>query len=140
MGAINTGRVIGGGLLAGLIFNVGESLLNAVVLAGPMEESSAAHNLSEPGGGAIALFVLMGFLYGIVLVWLYAAARPRLGPGPKTAACIASVVWLVAYLFPLIGWAVFDMMPWSWALLAVVWGLVETILAAMAGCAVYKEA
>jgi hypothetical protein len=38
----------------------------------------------EVGAGS---FNATGFLIGIFAIWLYAAIRPRHGPGPKTAVC-----------------------------------------------------
>lgn len=32
-------------------------------------------------------FNITGLAYGIFIVWLYAAIRPRYGAGPKTARC-----------------------------------------------------
>ncbi len=93
MGQINVGRVIAGGLLAGLVINISESVLNLFALAQPMADAMKAHNLPEFSGQAIALFIVLGFIMGIVTVWLYAAAQPRLGPGPKTAVLSSLPVW-----------------------------------------------
>ena len=41
MGKINFGRVLLGGLVAGLVINIGEYLLNGVVLAKQMEGTFA---------------------------------------------------------------------------------------------------
>ncbi len=139
MGGINTGRVIAGGLLAGLVFNIGETILNLVVLEGPMEEITKAHNMQEPSGAGIAAFVLMGFLLGILMVWLYAAVRPRLGPGPKTAAIVGAAIWFPASLLPTVGWAVFGLSPIDLAAIVAVWGLAELVLSALAGGWVYQE-
>ena len=38
---------------------------------------------------SVAIFTVYGFLLGIVLVSLYAAMRPLLGPGPKRAVMAA---------------------------------------------------
>ena len=49
MGNINVGRVILGGLLAGLVINIGESVLNLFVVAQGMDQALKARNLSvEP--------------------------------------------------------------------------------------------
>ena len=48
-----------------------------------MAAELTAHNLPPIGGNAIAVFVILGFVLGLVLVWLYAAIRPRFGPGPE---------------------------------------------------------
>lgn len=140
MARINTGRVILGGLLAGLVFNIGETILNAVVLAEEARAVAEAHNLRQPGGADIGVFVLLGFLFGILTIWFYAAVRPRLGPGPKTAAIVGAALWFPAYFIPTVGWAVFGLMPMNLAVLAVVWGLVELVLASVAGAWLYREA
>src|SRR5262245_38070910 len=103
MGRINLGRVVLGGLLAGLVLNIGESLLNAVVLASDMEAVTTARNVPQVGGSAIAGFVLMCFALGIGLVWLYAAIRPRYGAGVKTALIAGIVVWLMAFVWAGLG-------------------------------------
>ena len=37
--------------------------------------------------------------WAFVTVWLYAAIRPRFGPGPKTAICAGLIVWGLSYLY-----------------------------------------
>ncbi len=139
MGAINNGRVLVGGLLAGLVFNIGETLLNAVVVAGPMQEIAEAHNLQDPGGPGIGIFVLMGFALGVLMTWFYAAARPRLGPGPKTAAIIGAALWFPSYLIPIVGWVVLGLAPLGLGVVMSIWGLVEMVLSAVAGGWLYQE-
>ena len=79
MASINTRGVVVGGLVAGLIINVSEYILNEPVLGARMVDALTAHNLPPVGGNAIAVFVILGFVLGLVLVWLYAAIRPRFG-------------------------------------------------------------
>ena len=81
MGSINMGRVVIGGLVAGLLINVSEFLLNGVVLAQDLNDALKALNRPPVDGGMILWFVLLGFGIGFMAVWLYAAVRPRLGPG-----------------------------------------------------------
>ncbi len=140
MSGINTGRVILGGLLAGLVLNIGEFILNMFVLDEErMTELYSAMNLNPPGGSAIAIFVVFGFVIGITTVWVYAAARPRLGPGPKSAAIVAIPIWIVGFLLPNVGYVVQGMFPTNLAILGAVWGLVEMIAAATAGAWLYTE-
>ena len=90
MSGINTSRVILGGLLAGLVINVGEFILNMFVISEErMTELYSAMNLDPPGGAVMAVFIAYGFIIGITTVWVYAAARPRFGPGPKSAVIAA---------------------------------------------------
>jgi hypothetical protein len=139
MSGINIGRVVGGGLVAGLVMNISQSILNVPVLGAEMDAELAALNLPAPGGGAIGIFVLMGFLLGILTVWLYAAVRPRLGPGPRTAVIVGLVIWATAYFYGLMGMGVMGMLSGRVVTIASVWGLVELPLAAVAGAWMYRE-
>ncbi len=84
MAKINWGRVFLGGLLAGLVINIFEYVTNGVVLAADWDAAMRALGRHLPMS-AIAVFVVGGFISGIAAIWLYAAARPRFGAGPKTA-------------------------------------------------------
>jgi len=139
MGKINFGRVLLGGLVAGLILNIGEFLLNDVVLAKQMGDILRRFGLPDPGTHFIVIAVGMTFVLGIVLVWLYALIRSRLGPGPKTAVVAAVIMWFGVYLYSgLINGTLFRI-PLNLLLIALVWGLIEYILAALAGGALYNE-
>ena len=81
MGRINLGRVVIGGLLAGLLINIGEFILNGVLLAEDMSAAMAALNKPPIDNSMIVWFVLLAFGVGFMAVWLYAAIRPRFGPG-----------------------------------------------------------
>ncbi|HAK54759.1 MAG: hypothetical protein QF463_01170 [Vicinamibacterales bacterium] len=140
MSGINIGRVVVGGLVAGLVMNVGEYILNEPLLGAELTAALEARNLPAVGGGAIGVFVTMTFAFGILLVWLYAAVRPRLGPGPKTAVTIGVVVWFLAYFGPTVAMNVMGMLPGRLAMIGAVWGLVEVPLAALAGAWMYHEA
>jgi hypothetical protein len=139
MTGVNVGRVVLGGLLAGLVINIGESILNGGLLATDMNEAMARLNLPPVGGSAIAAFVVLGFVLGIATVWLYAAIRPRYGAGVKTAICAGVAVWFFAYLYPSVGFLVMGMFPTRLVVIGLVWGLVEVPLAAVAGAWLYRE-
>jgi hypothetical protein len=139
MGSINIGRVILGGLVAGLVINISETILNVVVLAQAMEDLLRARNLPALGGSAIGGFVFFAFLLGIVTVWLYAAIRPRFGPGVKTAVIAALFVWYFAYFYSTSATVLMGISPVKVAVVNVVWGLVEIVLASIAGAWLYNE-
>jgi hypothetical protein len=139
MAAINTGRVIVGGLVAGLIINVVEFVMNGIVLAGDMQALYAKMGVVEPGSGAMVGFVLVGFVLGLLLAWLYAAVRPRLGAGPKTAAVAALVLWLGAGLVPIAGWMLMGIYPMRLGIIGLVYSLVEFLIAGQAAGAMYQE-
>src|SRR6202790_5828366 len=99
MSGINLGRVIGGGLLAGLIINISEFILNGVLLVQQMEAAMRSLNRPPVDNQMIVWFVVLGFALGIVTVWLYAAIRSRFGPGVRTAVCAALIIWFLAYVY-----------------------------------------
>jgi hypothetical protein len=105
-----------------------------------MEDALKGRNLPPIGGGAIGAFVVGAFVIGVLLVWLYAAIRPRFGAGPKTAITAGVVLWLLAYVWPSLGTGLMGFIPMKLLLVSTLWGLGEVILAALAGAAVYTEA
>lgn len=139
MTGINLGRVVAGGLAAGLVINASETLLNTVVVADDMEAMLARFNLPPITAGAITYFVLWGFAIGIVLVWLYAAIRPRYGPGPKTAVCAALAIWFPAYFSSGASMVAMGLLSTNLAVIGWVWGLIELILASLVGAWLYRE-
>jgi hypothetical protein len=139
MGKINYGRVVMGGLLAGVIISVGEYLLNEIVLAEQMAAVTTNLGLAVPGGGEIAGFVAITFVLAIALVWIYAAIRPRFGAGVKTAIIAGVVTWLIGSCLPTTGFTIMGVLPTDLAVIGCLWGLVEIVIAAVAGAWVYKE-
>ncbi|MDA2938274.1 hypothetical protein MYX75_08440 [Acidobacteria bacterium AH-259-A15] len=139
MGKINLGRVILGGLLAGLILNVGEFILNEPILGRDWAAAMEALNQPPVGGSAIAWFVVMGFVLGMVLIWLYAAIRPRFGAGPKSAVIAGLAAWFFAYLYSAVGMGAMGLFPNRLLLIGIVWGLFELPIATLAGAWLYKE-
>jgi hypothetical protein len=139
MGGINVSGVIKGGLAAGLIMNISQTILNVPVAGAQMEAELAAHNLPSVGGPAIAVFVVETFVLGLVTVWLYAAMRPRFGPGPMTAIVSGVVVWALSYLYAAIAFGVLGVNSMGIVVLGVVWSLVEMIVASAVGGYLYSE-
>jgi hypothetical protein len=139
MSKINLGRVIMGGIVAGVIIDIFEYVLNAIVLADRWNAIIAAHNLPPFTGNAIAVFNIMGLVGGIAAVWTYAAIRPRFGEGAGTAIIAALLMWVVAYLLPDAGNAVLGLYTASLTAILVSVGLVEIVVATLAGAFIYKE-
>lgn len=140
MGKINLGRVILGGLVAGLILNIGEFILNDVLLRAHLKAFLSTHLFQEPPPSFVVIAVGLTFVLGIVLVLGYVAIRPRFGPGPKTAVIAALFAWFGIYFYTGVINGVLFGIPTNTLLLALGWGLVEYVLAALAGAALYKEA
>jgi hypothetical protein len=140
VGKINLGRVVAGGLLAGLVLNIGEAILNTLVVASQVEAAMMALNLPPVDSRAIIGFVILGFALGIAMVWVYAAIRTRFGPGVPTAVVAGVIVWFLAYLYPNAGMSIARVWPNDLLVIVTVWGLAEAVLAAIAGAWMYSEA
>jgi len=141
MGKINLGRVVMGGLVAGLIINIAE-MTSQIVFADWYAEFYESLNLPEMGGGDMAALVIGGFVIGIIITWTYAAMRPRFGPGPKTAILAGLVIWLVGWAWQMVvdtATGLYTPTLWMW-IMGLLWTFVELELAALAGASLYKEA
>ncbi len=139
MANINVGKVILGGLVAGVVLNVGEAILNLQVLSSAMEEFNKKFNLTPPGGGFIATMTILMFIFGIVTVFVYAAIRPRFGAGPKTAVIAGVLVWFLSFFYASLLNMLLGLFATQPAVLAMGWELVQTVLASVAGAWFYKE-
>jgi hypothetical protein len=110
MTRINTGRVVLGGLAAGLVFNIVDAVINGLILTADFADNATRLGL-DPAAmeapAAIAAWVVVDFLLGLLAVWTYAAMRPRFGPGPKTAILAAfplfSAITLILFGFHVMG-------------------------------------
>lgn len=139
MGGIHVGRWLAGGLAAGALVWVLEGLASTLYLA-DMQAALEAHGLSmEMGAGAIGLSLAASLIAGLVLVFFYAAARPRFGPGPRTAAIVAIAYWLGGYVLSLFGYQMLGLFPSGMLVLWGTVGLVELLLAALLGGWIYRE-
>ena len=140
MGRINLARVLIGGFVAGLIINFGEFILNGVLIADEMNAAMAALNKPAIAPVMIGWFVVFSFGFAFVLVWTYAAIRPRLGPGVQTAVCASALCWGLGYFYPNLFFLVMDLFPRNLIVLSSIWTLVEVTIAGIAGAWAYTEA
>jgi hypothetical protein len=140
MKKINLGRVLLGGLIAGVVLNIGEYLLNEVVLGDDMRADFARLGLSQPGGDFIAKAVIATFVLGVVITYLYAAIRTQFGPGVKTAIYAGLFAWFFVTVYTGVINGSLGLFSMKLLLIGCVWGLVEYSLGAIAGAWLYKEA
>ncbi|HEY7699138.1 MAG TPA: hypothetical protein VIE88_12025 [Vicinamibacteria bacterium] len=144
MGKINMGRVLLGGLVAGLVMNVSETVLHAGVLAADgaklIEEWGRLGLKAEMRPSLLVWLVGITFVLGILAVWTYAAIRPRYGAGPKTALCAGLAVWAMSYLYAgVYVHAGIVVVPPKLTWVPVAWSLVEVPLATLLGAWLYRE-
>lgn len=140
MGSINLGRVILGGFVAGIIIDVFEFFLNGVLLADQWPGVMASINRPAIGMHDVILFNIIGLIEGVVAVWTYAAIRPRFGAGVKTAIYAGGLTWVTAYALATTTPVIMGVFPLRMACVMVAVGLVEIVVATIAGAWLYKEA
>jgi hypothetical protein len=140
--AINGSRVVLGGLVAGLVMNVIGFVVNGLLLGPKM---SAEMDAAVPGlsakmmtGTGIGVEVLSQFAIGTLIVWLYAAMRPRFGPGPHTAIIAAIVPWICG-LFFYSGWLLSGLMSGGSYVIASCVALINLIVGGLVGAWLYRE-
>ena len=97
--AINPEKVVVGGLAAGLVMNVIDFAIDGYLLAdrmkGEMDKLNPALMQGMTSGTTTAGFVGINLLMGIVLVFVYAAIRPRFGAGVGTAVKAGLIMWVI---------------------------------------------
>jgi hypothetical protein len=140
MGTINAGRVLLGGFVAGIIVNVFEFVLNGVLLADQWPHVMASINRPPIGMNDVIAFNIIGFVYGIVAVWTYAAIRPRFGAGVKTAIYAGALTWVTAYVIATTTPVIMGVFSLRMACVLVAVGLIEIVVATIVGAWLYKEA
>lgn len=139
MGKINLGKMFIGGIVAGLVVNVGEFIYNGLLTADAWADAMMAVGLDGYRSGAMVVYVVMAFLMGITMVWLYAAIRPRFGPGPVTAVYAGLAFWVIGGFFPYVGMQMLGLWPGSLLGWGLVWTLFEFPIATLVGAALYDE-
>ncbi len=140
MANINVARVIGGGLVAGVVYNVGEAVLNMAVLARANEDLIKRFGVPPIGGELMVKSGVLMLALGIVTVFLYAAIRPRFGAGPRTALVSGGIVWALAFLNLGLWFDWLGFFPTGPTAVAITWQLAEALLASLAGAWLYREA
>lgn len=140
MSKINLGRVVLGGIVAGIVINIFEGILHGVVLSS--QWATVMTGLGRSGTMSvkqIIAFNVWGLATGILMLWVYAAMRPRLGAGPKTAMLAGLMIWATAYVLGSAAPVFLHLFPLGLMAIGLAVGLVETLVAGLAGAYFYKE-
>jgi hypothetical protein len=140
MGKINVGRVIIGGIVAGLVADVLGYIVDGKLLAPQWADGMKALGLAGFSSNQWIWFNVLGLASGIALIWVYAAIRPRFGAGVKTAVYAGLAVWVVGALLPNLGFMwVGGLYSHQLTVMTTLGGVVEIVVGAIAGAALYKE-
>ncbi len=140
MGKINIGRVVLGGIVAGIVLDLLGYLVDGVLLAPAWNSGMKALGHADLSMNQIVEFNLLGLATGIAMVWVYAAIRPRFGAGVKTAVYAGLAVWVVGILIPNASFmCVTGLFSHHLTAYTTAGALVEAVVAAIAGAALYRE-
>ena len=139
MAKINLGRVIIGGIVAGLVADVLGYLVDGILLAPQWAAGMKALGLANFSSNQWIWFNLLGLVGGIALIWI--VIRPRFGAGVKTAVIVGLAFWVVGSLLPNVSFMwVGGLYAHHLTVLTTLGGLVEIVAGAIAGAALYTEA
>ena len=143
MDRINWVRVIVGGLIAAIILFLTDGFFHERVVNADWQAMYAGLGAKEPTQHSplgLAYFATFELGRGMISIYLYALMRSCCGPGPKTALLAGVVAWLA---FSVTGPAQFIPLGfYSHALWIKVgaFQLVTSMVAAVAGAALYRDA
>ena len=141
MGTINYGRVILGGIAGGIIAGFLDWFLNGVLMGGMWEDAMKSLNRPNAFSGAFLFCLFLAFIIGgILLVWVYAAIRPRFGAGVRTAVYAGLVTWAIAGVLPGLMNAATGLFGPRLMFYSTLAAAVEFLACSIAGAALYKEA
>ena len=139
--AINTGKVISGGLIAGLVFNVFDMLWNFTVLQADGVAMAARLNLNPAVVTDFSYqipWVVIDFVLGLLTIFIYAGFRPRFGPGAKTAVIAGLTLW-AALASIYCGLASMGILSEGMVIKASALAIVNVVVGSIAGAWAYKE-
>ncbi len=135
MAKMSTGRILFGGIVAGIVADAISYAVDGKLLAGDWSDG-----MLQLGRPELSRLQFLGIVTGIVLIWIYAAFLPRFGPGAFTAIYAAIAVWIVAVLIPNLSlmW-IGGLFPHRLTAETTVGGLLELIIGGIAGAILYKD-
>jgi len=139
MARMNTGRLILGGLVAGVVANGLDYVINAFLMKREMDDLIQRLNLNQiVVNDSMLTWIIVDFVWGLLLVFTYAAMRPRFGPGPKTAVVSGATLWIaVCAMFA--GLASMGIYTEQAFIKSAALTFVSTMAASLVGAAIYKE-
>ena len=141
MASINIGKVVTGGLVAGVVANAVDFVTNTYVLAADWQAWAVSHNIDPAvltSGSVAATWMAVDFIFGLLLVWTYAAMRPRFGPGIQTAFFAGLVIYLAPTLI-VFGFTMMGMLTMAMFIKGSCLSIISVFGAAIVGAAIYKE-
>lgn len=140
MGKINWGRVVLCGFVTGVVWGALDAALLPLVGRDFITALPVGFSAPTPGAGMVwrGILFLLPLVLGFSNMWLYAAIRPRFGPGPKTALVAGFALWFFGSCVDA-AWAGLGAVPPAVLVGPVATSLPITLVASLAGAWLYKE-
>jgi hypothetical protein len=137
---MNWKRIALGGLLGGIAMNALDFAVGMLVLGERyMKFQEAGVFLKEPRLPFVPIWIAGIFVLAFLASWFYAAVRPRLGPGPKTALLVGLALGLVGHVMYNVSAAAWGLQGRFMPLVWMVSGIVELVVGTLVAGWVYKE-
>jgi hypothetical protein len=132
-------RWLGSGLAAGALIFVCEGALGRLYLS-DIQALLAEHRMvMVMDATAWIISVCVSLIIGLTIMFFYATARTRFGPGPITAIKVGVALWIGGYAVSLLGYKLIGLFPDKLLTIWGIAGLVEMMLAALVGGWLYRE-
>ncbi len=136
---MNRSRLLVGGLAAGLLLLATGIALGHGILGAEYVRAFASHRAHPVNAITVMENTALRLAYGFLVVFLYAAIRPRFGAGPRTALFAALILWVAAFLPRQMLLAEFGILDGRQLAIGLSWSLAEVVLAALLGASIYRE-
>ena len=134
---INTKKVFIGGIITGMILNIIDAP-NSALIAGPkINQFLLSHSITS-NPLVPAYFFPFHILYGIMIVWTYAAFIPHFGHGRKNAF-YATLLLLLTTRFMAFGFVVMGLLPLTIFLILSITMVIGSIIGGLIGCWYYSR-
>ena len=138
MGKINWRRVVLCGFLTGVVWGVLYAIAFPLVGGHDIPGNVPGWPFRGTSASTRAIVIIWPFVWGISTMWLYAAIRPRYGPGPKTAAVAGFALWFFGSWVDVF-WAALGAVSLGALVGPVAANLPIVLMAAILGAWPYKE-
>ncbi len=137
---MNYGRIVVGAIVAAIFYFLADGFIHGKILGQEHEAAiTGAGKVVRHDPSSFAYFAAFDLGKGLVVVLLYAAARPRFGPGVMTAIWAGVISWLAIEVLPNLANMPFPFYDkstyWKWIALE----FVPMTVGAILGGWIYKE-
>jgi hypothetical protein len=133
--------VLFGGIAAGVVMNIMDAVTNGVLMFGELQANAARLGLTLTGAESLpsmAALAAVDVVFGVVLVWLYAALRPTLGPGVKTAL-VAALAMYLSTMGIIVGFALMGVVTGEIFIKMAIAGALTLAAGAIVGARLYRD-